>query len=200
MTQRDIWNDRYRGEGTLWGAEPNVFVVDRLSDLEPRRVLDLGCGQGRNAIWLAQQGHEVTAVDVSDVAVARAAEIAAEVGVEVEFVAADLQTWEPSPAAFDLVLLAYMQAPPGVREALHAKVRRALAPAGSVVIVAHHRDNLEEGIGGPPMPEVLFDEELLAADFAGMDVIENTRVLRHVDKDDVVGDAIDIVFIARRVS
>ncbi len=200
MTQRELWNERYRERGTLWGAAPNVFVADRLGGLEPSRILDLGCGQGRNAIWMAQQGHTVTAVDVSDVATAQAAKIAEEAGVELEFIAADLNTWQPPEALFDVVLLAYMQAPPDTRQTLHAKVARALAVGGRVVVIAHHRENLDHGVGGPPMPEVLFDEDMLAADFAGLEVIENTRVLRHVDKEDVTGDAIDIVFIGRRVA
>lgn len=198
MTQRDMWNERYRERGALWGTAPNEFVVDRLSAVAPCRALDLGAGQGRNAIWLAQQGHLVTAVDVSDVAMAQGSQIAAQAGVEVDFVAADLETWEPSPEEFDLVLLAYLQAPEQARRALHAKAARALAPDGLVVVVAHHVDNLEHGFGGPPMKEVLFDEEGLADDFADLEVIENSRVIRHVAKDGEVGDAIDIVFMARR--
>jgi SAM-dependent methyltransferase len=198
MTQRDMWNERYRERGALWGTAPNEFVVDRLSAVAPCRALDLGAGQGRNAIWLAQQGHRVTAVDVSDVAMAQGRQIAAQAGVEVDFVAADLETWEPSPEEFDLVLLAYLQAPEQARRALHAKAARALAPDGLVLVVAHHVDNLEHGFGGPPMKEVLFDEEGLADDFADLEVIENSRVIRHVAKDGEVGDAIDIVFMARR--
>jgi SAM-dependent methyltransferase len=193
-----MWNERYRERGALWGTAPNEFVVDRLSAVAPCRALDLGAGQGRNAIWLAQQGHLVTAVDVSDVAMAQGSQIAAQAGVEVDFVAADLETWEPSPEEFDLVLLAYLQAPEQARRALHAKAARALAPDGLVVVVAHHVDNLEHGFGGPPMKEVLFDEEGLADDFADLEVIENSRVIRHVAKDGEVGDAIDIVFMARR--
>mgnify|MGYP001820854630 CR=1 FL=1 len=198
MTQREIWNDRYRDRGAVWGVGPNVFVADRLAHLEPGRALDLGCGQGRNAIWLAKQGHTVTAVDVSEVATAQGAEIAAASGVEVDFIAGDLQTWEPPDASFDLVLLAYIQAPPEIRKELHAKAGRALAPGGRVVVVAHHSENLENGVGGPPMPEVLFDQDMLAADFAGLEVIENNRVLRRVEMDDVGGDAIDVIFIGRR--
>lgn len=198
MTQRDIWNERYRERGALWGVGPNQFVVDRLAGAAPGRVLDLGAGQGRNAIWLAQQGHRVTAVDVSDVAMTQGRQIAAQAGVAVDFIAADLETWEPAPEEFDLVLLAYLQAPAPARRALHAKATRALAPDGKVLVVAHHVDNLKHGLGGPPMEEVLFEEEGLASDFAELKVIENSRVIRHVDKDGEVGDAIDIIFMAQR--
>lgn len=200
MTQRDLWNGRYSQKGTVWGAEPNEFVADRTKGMTSRRVLDLGSGQGRNAIFLAQQGHQVVAVDISEVATAQAQELAVEVGVDVDFIAADLESWDAPQAAFDLVVLAYMQAPVLIRKRVHAKAARALVDGGQVLIVAHHVDNLEHGIGGPPMVEVLFDEADLAGDFADFDVIENSRVLRHVDKGDVVGDAIDIVFVGTKLA
>lgn len=198
MTQRDLWNGRYSQKGTVWGAEPNQFVADRTKGMTPRRVLDLGSGQGRNAIYLAQQGHQVVAVDISDVATAQARELALEVGVDVDFIAADLESWESPEAAFDLVVLAYMQAPAVIRKWIHAEAARALVDGGQVLVVGHHLDNLEHGVGGPPIAEVLFDERDLAGDFADFDVIENSRVLRQVDKGDVVGDAIDIVFVGTK--
>lgn len=194
MNQQDLWNERYEQKGSVWGAAPNQFVEDRLGKLAPCRVLDLGSGQGRNAIWLALQGHTVTAVDVSDVATAQAAEIAASAGVEAEFISADLEIWEPPAGEYDLVLLAYIQAPEGMRKSLHAKAAKALRGGGRVFVIAHHSDNLEHGIGGPPMPEVLFDEATLIADFAGFEVVEIGRVVRHVEKGDVKGNAIDVLF------
>lgn len=198
MTQKDLWNARYAERGAVWGTGPNEFVAARVEGMSPCRVLDLGSGQGRNAIWMAQQGHSVTAVDISDVAIAQGHQIAQEAGIEVNFIAADLATWEPAAESFDLVVLAYLQAPEPIRTALHAKAARALAVGGKVLVVAHHRDNLEHGYGGPPMLEVLFDEAALAADFAELDVLENQRVIRRVDKNGQVGDAIDIVFIGQK--
>jgi 2-polyprenyl-3-methyl-5-hydroxy-6-metoxy-1,4-benzoquinol methylase len=196
MSQRDLWNQRYSQKGSVWGAAPNQFVADRLADLEPCRILDIGCGQGRNAIWLAGRGHAVTAVDVSDVAIQQATELAADAGVAVEFVAADLAAWEPQEAAFDLVLLAYIQAPTPIRKELHRKAAQALAPGGSVFLIAHHKENLEHGVGGPPSLEVLFDEEEIAGDFAGFVIEENTKVFRPFV--DGGGDAIDLLFVARK--
>jgi 2-polyprenyl-3-methyl-5-hydroxy-6-metoxy-1,4-benzoquinol methylase len=196
MDQRELWNDRYRDKGAVWGAEPNQFVAEYLEDLEPCRILDVGAGQGRNAIWLANRGHRVTAVDISDVAVAQAREIAREAGVEVEFIAADLAEWEPPTEAYDLVLLAYIQATAAERKLIHAKARRALAPGGRVFIIAHHLDNLDHGIGGPQSPDRLFDQDMMAEDFAGFTIEENRSVVRRVDKDGVSGDAIDLLFRA----
>ncbi len=195
MTQRDLWNDRYREKGALWGVEPNQFVAEHLADLAPCRVLDLGSGQGRNSIWLAARGHQVTGVDVSDVAIEQAAEIAAGVGVEVEFIAADLMEWQPPAGEFDLVLLAYMQAPDGMRQKLHETAAAALSSGGKVFVIAHHKENLEHGIGGPPMLDVLFDEGI-TSDFPSFVVEENRRVTRQAEKDGVQGEAIDLLFVA----
>lgn len=160
-------------------------------------MLDLGCGEGRNAIWLAVQGHDVTGVDVSDVAISRASAIAEEIGVPVTYLAADVQTWEPEPESFDLVVLAYMQAPPQIRPALHGKVAGALAPGGRVFLIAHHKDNASKGVGGPPK-HVLFDEDELAGDFSGFLIAENTTVVRRVETGDASGEAIDLLFDASK--
>lgn len=196
--QRIYWNERYSAQGELWGAQANSFVVAELTGLAPRRVLDLACGQGRNAVWLARQGHTVTAVDWSDVAIEQAGAIAVEAGVEVEFLARDLLEWDPEPGAFDLVLLAYVQLPEPYRQAVHAKAITALAPDGQVFLIAHHRDNLEHGIGGPPTTDALFDEAQLAEDFADLIIVRNEVVLRPAEKDGVAGNAIDILFVAEQ--
>lgn len=194
---RDYWNERY-GRGCLFGVEPNVVLVEHCSKVAPGRALDLGCGQGRNAVWLALQGHQVTAVDQSDVAIGQARELAARAGVEIETVTEDVAGWDVPDGEFDLVVLAYVQLPSDQRTAVHATARRGLAHGGTLFLVAHHRDNLEHGVGGPPTPEVLFDEEELAADFAGLQILRNEKVLRPAERDGVSGNAIDVLFVARR--
>jgi len=196
--RRQYWNERYADRGTLWGGDANQFVVRYLSDLPPGRVLDLASGQGRNAVWLAGRGHSVTAIDISDVAAQQAGEVANQAGVEVEFVTADLLEWEPEAEAFDLVLLSYLQVPGDLRRAVHDKAIRAVAPGGVVFVIAHHLANLDAGVGGPPDPEVLFTEDQLAGDFAELDVEVLERVLRHVETEDVTGDAVDVAMLARK--
>jgi SAM-dependent methyltransferase len=191
------WNDRYDTKGFVFGAAPNEFVAASLGDMPPGKVLDLGSGQGRNAVWLAAQGHEVTAVDFSAVATDQARQLAAEAGVDVTFLTADILEWEPEPGVYDLVLLSYIQLPETTRRQVHAKAIRALAPGGVVFVIAHHADNLEHGIGGPQYPEVLFTEDDLAADFAGLTVDRLERVIRRVDREDLSGEAIDVLLLAR---
>ncbi len=195
---RAAWNERYAAGSELYGAEPNQFVAAELDGLSPRRVLDLGCGQGRNAVWLAAQGHRVTGLDVSDIGIEQARRLATSVGVDVTFDIADVVgEWQPT-AQYDLVLLSYLQLPPEMRRSAHAKAVAALAPGGEVFVIAHHADNHEHGVGGPPMPEVLFTEEQLAEDFAELDIMRNEKVMREVERDGVVRSAHDVLLRARR--
>lgn len=192
------WNARYLRSRSLFGGEPNQFVTAELAGLSPCKVLDLGCGQGRNSLWLASQGHEVTGLDVSDVAIGQARERAAEAGLDIVFRVADLVgSWEPTPE-YDVVLLSYLQLPAERRRIVHAKAVAALKPGGSLLLVAHHRDNLEHGIGGPPMPEALFAEADLAEDFATVTIERNEKVLRDVDRDGIVKTAHDVVLRATK--
>lgn len=182
---RAAWNERYATKGMVWGTEPNRYVAEFAAGLTPRRVLDLGCGQGRNAVWLALQGHEVTGLDLSDTGIEQARALAREAGVEVDFRAVDVvREWQPEPAGFDLVVLSYLQLPTDTRRVAHAKAARALAPGGTVFLIAHHADNLEHGVGGPPYPEVLFTEADLEADFGALDIRRNEKVLRDVTGED----------------
>lgn len=195
---RERWNLRYGTEGFIYGVEPNRFVADHLTGLPPCRALDLGSGQGRNAVWLALQGHRVTAIDLSPVATEQARRLAAEAGVDVEFLTADLATWDPAAAAFDLVLLSYVQLPAEMRRAVHAKAQAALAPGGLVFLIAHHLDNLEHGVGGPQEAAYLFTEDELRSDFAALDIERLEQVRRSVEREDVTGEAIDVLMLARR--
>jgi SAM-dependent methyltransferase len=192
------WNERYSTEGFIFGVEPNRFVAEHLAGLSPRRVLDLGCGQGRNAVWLALQGHEVTALDLSDVAVSQARRLAEEAGVSPRLDVADLLDWDSEPDSADLVLLSYLQLPEPTRRTVHAKAVHALAPGGTVFLIAHHLDNVTEGVGGPPYPEVNYTEEDLAGDFADLEIARLEKVMREVDRPGVTGTAIDVMLIAHK--
>lgn len=196
---REAWDRRYASGELVWGTEANVFVREHLMGLAPRRVLDLGCGQGRNAIWLAGQGHMVTGLDLSPVAIERARALAAEAGVNVEFAAVDLaREWQPPSGEYDLIVMSYLQLPESTRRAVHARAIEALAPGGMIFLVAHHADNLEQGVGGPPYPEVLFAESHLAEDFAGLEIRRNERVYRSVEIEGQTGQALDLLFVATK--
>ena len=102
--RRAYWNERYAAQGDVFGATPNEFVEAELASAPLGRALDLGCGQGRNAVWLASLGHDVTGVDQSDVAIEHAHAAAAQAGVDIDFVVADLVNWEPTRASTEVSL------------------------------------------------------------------------------------------------
>ncbi len=152
-----VWDERYAGMD--WPTEPDRTLVELVSSLEPGRAVDLGCGPGRNAIWLARQGWRVTGVDASTVGLAQARERAGREGVSLELVHADLLSYVPPPASFELVVVANLHFAPEDRELFFARATAAVAPGGHLYVVGHHLDSL--GRAGPPLPERLYSEALL---------------------------------------
>lgn len=197
------WNRKHAGFDLLFGGEPNRFLVSELADdrpgrPEPGRALDLACGSGRNAVWLARQGWRVTAVDFSDVAVERARRLAAEARVEVDWACRDLLSYEPAAAAFDLVAVFYLQLPPDERRRVLASAAGAVAPGGLLLFVAHDLVNLTEGVGGPRDAGVLTTPGAVAAELPGLSIEKAERVERPVDADGGPRVAIDTLVRARR--
>jgi SAM-dependent methyltransferase len=157
------WDERYAAADQMWSTTPNRFVESALADLRPGDALDLACGEGRNAIWLARQGWRVTALDFSSVAVERGRRLAGDVEIDWrvgDALSADL----PS---VDLVVLAYLQLPPTERTAAVRRAWAALRPGGTFFLVAHDSTNLTEGTGGPQDPAVLYTADDVLADLAG---------------------------------
>ncbi len=185
MDARD-WDERYADSEMVWSAGPNQFVAAELSDLRPGRAVDLAAGEGRNALWLAEQGWAVTAVDFSLTGLDKGRRLQAAHprgrDLQVDWVHDDVLSWEPGPAGYDLALLAYLQLP---ADELHTAVRRAfaaLAPGGTLFLVAHDSTNLTDGTGGPQDPAVLYTAEdvLAALDGERFEVLRAERVERVV--------------------
>jgi SAM-dependent methyltransferase len=196
--EREDWNRKHGEAGLLFGAEPNRFLVAEVDGLEPGRALDLACGAGRNAVWLAEQRWTVTGVDFSDVALENARGLAAERGVEVDWVQADVRAWEPPAEAFDLVAVLYLQIPAEERRPVLARAAGAVAPSGTLLVVGHDLQNLNGGYGGPKDPRVLFTPEDVVADLLGLEIEKAERVLRPVETEDGEAQAIDALVRARR--
>lgn len=193
------WDERYADSDYLWDVAPNQFVEQRLADADPGRAIDLAAGEGRNAVWLAEQGWHVIAVDFSVAGLEKARKLAEHRGVaeRLETVVADALTYEPVEPV-DLVVIAYLQLPaPQVRTVLeHAATW--LRPGGCLFIVAHDRSNHEHGYGGPPMPDVLYDLDDTVAALAALEVETAEVAQRHVETDDGPRIALDTLVIARR--
>jgi SAM-dependent methyltransferase len=182
----DRWNERYAA-AELWGDAPNRFVAPMAVALTPGRALDIACGEGRNAIWLAQEGWDVTAFDFAAVAVERGRARAAELGVEVAWLVEDATQWVPPARAFDLVLLCYLQLPHDERVVVWRNAAAAVAPGGTFFLVGHDARNVRDGVGGPQDVSVCYTAGDVVRELDDLDVHEAGEIVRTVDD----GDAID---------
>ena len=165
--RRALWDQRHAAQDPIESTEPDPTLVDEIGSLRPGRAFDLGAGDGRNAIWLAERGWKVTAVDFSQVALERGRSRATESGVEVEWQLADLLDWSPDARLYDLVTLFFLHLPGTERRAVYARAADAVAPGGTLLIVAHDRANLAGGVGGPRDPDVLVSPGEVAAELPG---------------------------------
>jgi SAM-dependent methyltransferase len=190
------WDQRYAATDLVWGAGPNRFVVQEFTGLPPGQALDLAAGEGRNALWLAEQGWQVLALDFSRVAIKRGHRLAAERGVEVSWVVADVLSAHLPDGSFDGVLVAYLHLPAPRRAAVLAGAAAALAPGGTLLVVGHDRSNLSGGVGGPQDPDVLYTPDEIVGELPGLNIRRAETALRPVDGGPVW--ARDTVVVATR--
>jgi SAM-dependent methyltransferase len=185
------WDARYSAEPLLWGSAPNQFVRARVADSEPGVAIDLACGNGRNAVWLARRGWQVIGVDISTVALDQARQRCAQPGLPISWEHADVRSWTP-PGPVDLALVAYLHLPIDELTAVLRTAAAALSPTGRLLYVGHSRTNFHRGFGGPSDPAVLAEIADLATVADGLAVRELAHLFRKTDQ----GEAIDIVLDA----
>ena len=188
--EREDWNRRWHERGLHCHDDPSDILAAELASLAPGRALDLGCGAGRSAIWLAERGWRVTGVDFADAALG----LARERGSDIDWVLADLREYKPEPGAFDLVLVLYMHLPPGERRTLLAGAVSALAPGGTLLVAGHDMENLGTGTPGPSRPEVLYTPETIAAELERLEIVKAERLRRPAGE----ATAVDTLVIARK--
>ena len=174
------WNERYGRADYHFGTEPNAWLARHAHVWAPgKRVLCVADGEGRNGVWLAQRGLRVEAFDVAEVGLAKARRLAAERGVSVDLVQADVDgyAWPDAPAAgaedrrFDGVAAIFVQfAHPALRARMFERIVRALRPGGRLVLQGYTPKQLEYRTGGPPQVEHLYTEPMLRAAFATLDI------------------------------
>jgi SAM-dependent methyltransferase len=191
---REAWNARYLEAERLWIGDPDPSLVRIVERVRPRTAIDLGAGEGRNALWLAAQGVETVAVDLSDVALERLAREAADRGLSVEVRHATIEeVAETEQRRFELVLLANIHPPAPARAALHRRAFGLVAAGGRLVIIGHHRSGF--GIAGPPDPDRLLDEEEIRVEFPAA-AIEALEIV--ADRADHGHHAPSLVAVVRR--
>jgi SAM-dependent methyltransferase len=180
MNQETLWSKRYRdaGDHYLFGTEPNRFLAHRAGLLQNgRTALSVADGEGRNSVWLAEQGLEVTAIEISAVAVEKARRLAAGRKVEVEFVEADMLAagWPPAELheAFDWVVGIFIQfVGPQDRQRQFAAMKQVTRPGGRILLQGYSPRQLDYKTGGPSAVENLYTCELLESAFAGWEIEE----------------------------
>lgn len=162
----NFWDQNFAAAGYKYGTQPNAFLVWQAQRIAPgSEVLVPGDGEGRNGVWLAQQGHRVTAMDGSAVGLQKAQALAAERGVTLTAVHGDLADWSPDPASFDAVVLTFVHLPRALRADAHRRLAAGLRPGGVLLLEAFHPQQLQHGSGGPKDAAMLYTAELLRADF-----------------------------------
>lgn len=168
---REFWDDRYSGSERVWSGRPNQRLVEQTADLTPGSACDIGCGEGADAIWLAEQGWDVTALDVSLVALDRTARHAIERGVDDRVKVGEYDVLGSHPPrkprrskGFDLVSAHFMHVPREDFDDVYRRIAAAVAPGGRLLVVAHHPDDVESGARQSHGPGLMFPpEQLLAA-------------------------------------
>jgi len=161
------WEERYGARENVWSGRPNPQLVAEAADLAPGTAVDVGSGEGADAIWLAERGWRVVGLDFATAALRRAAAHAAERGPEVaariDWVHHDVTTWQPGEHRFDLVSAQFMHLLPADRVPLFARLAEAVAPGGDLLIVGHDVSDVAAGVSRPPFPEMFFTAEEVAA-------------------------------------
>lgn len=184
----NMWDERFGRAQWVYGKEPNDFLREQGAQIPLRkgqsRVLSLGEGEGRNAVHLAALGHKVTAVDASIEGLKKVVRLAAERGVSVETIHADLACWEPQEGSFDGVISIFCHLPESVRRHTHRAAARALAPSGVLILEAYSPAQLAFGTGGPKDPALLYTLDMLRDDFGALDI----EIAREVEREVVEGE------------
>ncbi|HEX2116207.1 MAG TPA: class I SAM-dependent methyltransferase [Alphaproteobacteria bacterium] len=167
------WNERFSSEDYLFGTAPNAFLAAQKHLLRAgQTALALADGEGRNGVWLAEQGLDVLATDFSAVALDKARRLAASRGVALQTRQADLERWEWEPERFDVVAAIFIQfAAPPLRAKIFAGIRRTLVPGGLLLLQGYRPEQLRYGTGGPPDADKMYTADMLRAAFSGFDIL-----------------------------
>lgn len=169
---QEFWEQRYSEKEYAYGVEPNAFLVSQANRLSPgSRVLVVGDGEGRNGVWLAQQGMQVTSVDYSRAGLKKAEMLADAREAAITTECADLTNWNWPVGEYDAVVAIFVHFPSAIRPGIHVGMVNALKPGGLLVLEAFHKDQLQYDSGGPPNEDMLYTAEMLREDVKGPEIL-----------------------------
>lgn len=193
------WDGRYDRDDYFFGTAPNDFLVETAGQVNKGKTLCLADGEGRNGVFLAEQGFDVTSIDASRVGLGKARQLAAERGVQVSFEQADLFTHDLGDSKWDLAVSIFFHMPSDRRAEVHRRVARAIKPGGYLILEAYTPKQLEYGTGGPPTADMLQTADILRDDFATLDIVSLIERDRQVvEGPGHTGDAAVVQLLARR--
>ena len=178
----NFWDQRYSEPGFAYGQEPNAFFKEVIDGLAPGRVLLPGEGEGRNAIYAARSGWEVSAFDQSGVAREKALAWAENEGLSIDYQVEDLTTFTCSGPNFDLLAIIYIHLPWVLRQSIHRQLASCLKPGGMMILECFHKEQLLYGTGGPPVEDLLYLEEDIREDFSALDVLQCEKQIREIQQ------------------
>ena len=197
------WNKRYAAREMVWSKGPNLRFASEVVNLEPGRALDVACGEGRNALWLAERGWSVTGIDFSEVAINKARQIAGRRGVTVDWLVEDVSTCSLPKNTYDLVLVMYLHTDAAERKRWLASAVASVKPSGTFIYIGHDPGNIEHGVGGPQNPDALpgVEEIRIALEGYRIDiaqVVDRPVVNEPGHGAELTGVALDTLVRARR--
>jgi SAM-dependent methyltransferase len=194
------WDERYAQDEWIFGTEPNEFLRQEAHRIPPGRVLCLGEGEGRNSVFLAEQGYEVVGVDRSQVGLDKAQALAKERGVFVETVVSSIEDFDLTEGEWEGIVSIFFHLPPALRRRVHKAVVQGLAPGGILILEAYTPRQLELGTGGPPDVEKLMTLGILAEELVGLEPLFAQEVEREVHEGRMhhgVGSVVQFVGVRR---
>src|SRR4051794_39527930 len=198
---QEFWDERYAAHERVWSGRPNLRMVELAADLSPGTALDVGCGEGADAMWLAERGWRVTGADVSVLALERAERHAAGAGLadRTSWLHVDLVAEDPLPGAADLVTAMFVHVPEAVFDRVYGAIAGAVRPGGRLLVAGHHPDERHTDLRNPHLNHLLFPPERVADLLTrGWRVEVAEGRTREQGKDGVPVLATDTVVLARR--
>lgn len=196
---KEQWEQRYGADEYFYGVDPNDFLRDNARQIPAGQVLCLADGEGRNSVFIATQGYDVSSVDLADAGVAKAKLLAGSMGVDVDAQVGDLAIFDLGTNKWQGIVSIFAHMPPDIRRDLHRRAVDALAPGGVFVLEAYTIDQIGRGTGGPQVPELLMSAEVLREEFATLEIIHlEERVRDVVEGTGHSGEAAVVQFIGRK--
>lgn len=197
----DFWDERYRQDRYLFSTQPNAFLLDQVKEppeTGQNRALAVGDGEGRNGVWLAERGWQVTSLDYAAEGIAKTERLAALRGVSLTTVCADASTWAFPEEQFDLIVLFYFHLPREAAIRAHAGCVRALKPGGRLLLEGFRKQQMPLSSGGPKVEDWMYAADEIQSDFGVLEATVDRAVGRVLREGRLHGSAAVYQFAGRK--